>query len=108
MPEKRNIFDDIYEVVALVPPGRVTTYGAIARYLKIKSARTVGWGLNALSGRLDIPAHRVVNSKGELTGSGSFDSNRPMADLLAQEGVLVKENRIPEFKTKFWDPSEEL
>lgn len=109
MPEIRpKVFDDIYEVVALIPSGRVTSYGAIGRYLGIKSARMVGWAMNSLHNNPGIPAHRVVNAKGELTGAAAFGTEIPMADRLVAEGIQIKDNRITGFAQVFWDPSEEL
>lgn len=108
MPGNHSAFEDIYEVVKLIPRGRVTSYGAISRYLGIKSARMVGWAMNGLHNRPEIPAHRVVNSSGVLTGADAFDPKRPMEKLLSDEGVKVKNNRVANFKNAFWDPSEEL
>lgn len=104
----RNIFEDIYEVVRLVPPGRVTTYGAIATYLGMKSgARMVGWAMNG-SHSLDVPAHRVVNRVGLLTGKHFFGTSTRMQELLEHEGIEVVKDKVQDFRKKFWDPSSEL
>lgn len=104
----KNIFHDIYEVVRLVPAGRVTTYGAIAAYLGMKSgARMVGWAMNGSHG-LDVPAHRVVNRSGVLTGKHFFGSPTRMQELLEAEGITVVGDKIRNFKKHFWDPSIEL
>ncbi|WP_044174008.1 MGMT family protein [Flectobacillus major] len=106
MPE--NAFDDIYQVVKLVPLGRVTTYGAIAAYLGRKGgARFVGWAMNACHGDASIPAHRVVNRNGVLTGKAFFGGNR-MQELLEQEGIVVKNDTIVDFKKHLWKPLTEL
>ncbi len=107
---KENFFEDVYEVVRLVPPGRVTTYGAIAHYLGSKhGARMVGWALNQSFGETtDVPAHRVVNRSGMLSGKHYFPADTPMEMLLAAEGITVKDDKVQDFKTLFWDPSEAL
>ena len=105
--DKSSFFQDVYEVVKLIPSGRVTSYGAIASYLGTKSsARMVGWALNGSFGQ-DIPAHRVVNRKGILTGKVYFGRNT-MEDLLKSEGIVIKENQIENFDEVFWDPTREL
>ncbi len=107
MPET-NPFDDVYEVVKLIPPGRVTSYGAIAKYLGSKGgARLVGWAMNACHAQGEVPAHRVVNSRGLLTGKHHFGGNR-MQEALEAEGVCVENDQVVEFKTRFWDPVLEL
>lgn len=104
----KNSFDDIYEVVRLIPHGRVSTYGAIAEYLGSKGgARMVGWAMNASHGDESIPAHRVVNRNGLLTGKAFFGGNR-MQELLEAEGVIIKNDKIQHFKSHFWSPVEEL
>ena len=106
---KGAFFRDVYEVVDLIPEGRVTSYGAIARYLGSPgSARIVGWAMNAVDKTQQLPAHRVVNSQGVLTGAGMFDINNPMAARLEKEGVIIKNNKVKDFKQVFWDPSQEL
>ena len=107
-PETDNFFEKVYQVAKLIPYGRVTSYGAIAKYLgAAKSARMVGYAMNG-SHTKDVPAHRVVNRKGLLTGKHHFDGTNLMQQLLESEGVLVKENQIQEFEAVFWDPSKEL
>lgn len=104
----KNSFDDIYEVVRLIPHGRVSTYGAIAEYLGSKGgARMVGWAMNASHGDESIPAHRVVNRNGSLTGKAFFGGNR-MQELLEAEGIIIKNDKIQHFKSHFWSPVEEL
>jgi len=106
--EKSSFFQDVYDVVKLIPPGRATSYGAIAHYLGTKSsARMVGWALNS-SYVQDIPAHRVVNRKGVLTGKVYFGDSDRMQKLLEAEGVKIKDNQIENFDQIFWDPSKEL
>ena len=105
-----DFYMKVYEVVRLVPPGRVTTYGAIARYLGTGlSARVVGWALNCSHG-LDpfVPAHRVVNRNGLLTGKVHFNPPSAMQELLWNEGVRVDNNEIVSFSNLFWDPMREL
>lgn len=105
-----DFFEQVYEVVKQVPPGRVTTYGAIAAYLGAPgAARMVGWAMNA-SGRHSgfVPAHRVVNRNGLLTGKRHFGAPDVMRELLENEGVEIVEDQIVGFEQKFWDPSREL
>jgi methylated-DNA-protein-cysteine methyltransferase-like protein len=107
--EQRNYFEEVYEVVRLIPPGRVTTYGSIARYLSLRAgARMVGWAMNGCHNRPDVPAHRVVNSIGVLTGKHFFGEPDVMQRLLENEGVAVKNDKVVDFKTRYWDPSLEL
>ena len=107
-PETLNFFDKVYDVARLIPFGRVTSYGAIANYLGAKrSARMVGYAMNGSSGK-DVPAHRVVNRKGLLTGKHHFDGTNLMQQLLENEGVKVVDNQIQDFESVFWDPSKEL
>ena len=104
-----NFFEKCYIVAKQIPYGRVTTYGAIGKYLgAARSARMVGWAMNASHGNIDIPAHRVVNRKGLLTGKHHFDGVNLMQQLLQSEGVEVKESQIQNFEFVFWDPSKEL
>lgn len=104
-----NFFDRVYAVAALIPYGRVTSYGAIARFIGApKSARMVGYAMNASGTMPDIAAHRVVNRNGLLTGKHHFGGTTVMQDLLQSEGVKVVENKIQDFETLFWDPNEEL
>ncbi|NOR27699.1 MAG: methylated-DNA--[protein]-cysteine S-methyltransferase [Lutibacter sp.] len=109
MEKSENFFEKVYEVAKLIPFGRVTSYGAIAKYLgAVKSARMVGWAMNASHNKDDIPAHRVVNRNGLLTGKLHFDGTNLMQQLLESEGVVVKENQIQNFSEIFWDPYKEL
>ena len=108
MPET-NFFNDVYEVVRLIPSGRVTSYGAIAEYLGAKSsARMVGWALNSLKGNNTVPAHRVLNRQGILTGKVHFGEPNKMKMRLEAEGIIVKEDQVQNLEEVFWDPSEEL
>lgn len=103
-----SFFEKVYQVVASVPYGKITTYGAIAEYLGSKgSSRMVGWALNK-SHTLNIPAHRVVNRNGLLTGKNYFGGGDVMKELLEHEGILVIENKIQHFEKYFWNPNEEL
>lgn len=110
MPKKTDFFQDVYDIVRLVPIGRVTSYGAIGNYLgAAKSARMVGWAMNnAHSLQPPVPAHRVVNRNGLLTGRGHFNPPSLMQQLLENEGVLIKNDQVVNFKAHFWDPMEEL
>ena len=105
-----DFFQQVYEVVKQIPPGRVTSYGAIARYLGTSgSARMVGWAMNASHSQNEfVPAHRVVNRNGLLTGKHHFDSPNAMQELLENEGVKVVDDQIIHFKKHFWDPVKEL
>lgn len=104
-----TFFDDVYEVVKLVPKGRVTSYGAIANYLGAKgSARIVGWAMNQTPQGQEIPAHRVVNRLGVLSGKSSFSQPNLMEARLMEEGVHLEGDKIVNFKEVFWDPMEEL
>lgn len=102
-----NFFTDVYEVAKLVPKGRVTTYGAIAQYLGLKSsARMVGWALNGCP--KGVPAHRVVNRSGLLTGKHHFKTPDTMQKLLEKEGIRVVNDKVQAFDELFWDPMTEL
>ncbi len=105
-----SFYEDVYDVVRQVPKGRVTSYGAIANYLGTKlSARMVGWAMNAAHGvNPKVPAHRVVNRNGMLSGKSHFATPTLMEELLKKEKVLVKEDKIVDFKNLFWDPVYEL
>ncbi len=105
-----DFFSKVYEVVKLIPQGRVTSYGAIAAYLGTTgSARMVGWAMNAAHHHSEyVPAHRVVNRNGLLTGKHHFDSPNAMKELLEAEGLIFKGDQIINFKEKFWDPVKEL
>lgn len=109
METSGNFFEKVYEIAKQIPFGRVTSYGAIAKYLgAAKSARMVGWAMNASHNNADIPAHRVVNRNGLLTGKFHFDGTNLMQQLLENEGIVVKENQIQNFHDAFWDPFKEL
>jgi methylated-DNA-protein-cysteine methyltransferase-like protein len=112
MKEKKEytFFADVYEVVRQIPKGRVTSYGAIAAYLGTKlSARMVGWAMNAAhSVKPKVPAHRVVNRNGMLTGKHHFATPTLMEELLKKEGIVVSNETVEQFDKKFWDPSIEL
>src|SRR5690554_6345079 len=103
-----GFFEKVYQVTALIPYGRVTSYGAIANYLGAsRSARMVGWALNN-SNKAEVPSHRVVNRKGLLTGKHYFKGTNLMQQLLESEGVVVVDNKIEDFDEIFWDPGREL
>jgi methylated-DNA-protein-cysteine methyltransferase-like protein len=102
----RDFFHDVYDVVRLIPLGKVSTYGAIARYLGVaKSARLVGWAMRASHHLRDVPAHRVLNRNGMLTGKHHFASPFEMQHLLESEGILVVDDQVQDFSNVFWDPS---
>ncbi len=106
--EEKNFFDKVYDVARQIPFGRVTSYGAIAKYLgAARSARMVGWAMNNSLAK-DVPAHRVVNRVGVLTGKHHFDGSNIMQQLLENEGIPVKDNQIVDFKKYYWDPAIEL
>ncbi|MDP2687579.1 MAG: MGMT family protein [Aequorivita sp.] len=103
-----GFFEKVYQVASLIPYGRVTSYGAIANYLGATgSARMVGWAMNG-SGNKDVPAHRVVNRSGLLTGKHHFQGTNLMQQLLESEGIEVIDNKIQNFEKHFWDPMKEL
>lgn len=107
-PETLSFFDKVYDVVKQIPYGKVTSYGAIAQYLgAARSARMVGYAMNVSHGK-DVPAHRVVNRKGLLTGKHHFEGTNLMQQLLESEGVIVIDNQIQNLKTVYWDPSKDL
>jgi methylated-DNA-protein-cysteine methyltransferase-like protein len=107
--EKPNYFDLVYQVVRLIPTGRVTSYGTIAHYLGLKSgARMVGYAMNAAHTMADVPAHRVVNRVGLLTGKGHFSTPTAMQELLEMEGVEIEKDQILNFEKHFWNPLIEL
>lgn len=109
-PAKDNIYDIIYEVVRKVPKGRVTFYGAVAAAIGMKSgARMVGYAMHAApAAKPKVPAHRVVNSTGLLTGKHHFATITRMQELLEKEGVAVKNDKVVDFAARFWDPVKEL
>lgn len=106
--EAPSFFERIYELVRLIPKGRVTTYGALAEASGLKiTARMAGWAMYAADrANPPIPAHRVVNSSGVLSGKDHFSTPTLMQELLEQEGIVVKKDKIQDFKTVFWDPAE--
>ncbi|MBT4970479.1 MAG: MGMT family protein [Bacteroidetes bacterium] len=110
MKADQSFFDKVYEVVSLVPQGKVTTYGHIAEFIGAKgAARMVGWAMNAAHGQEPpVPAHRVVNRKGMLTGKHHFQTLDMMERLLKSEGIEVKEDQIVNFKELLWIPFNEL
>lgn len=105
-----SFFERVYEIVRMVPYGKVTTYGAIARFLgSANSARMVGWAMNNSHGVVPpVPAHRVVNRNGYLTGKMHFATPNEMKQLLESEGINVKDDKVVNFLTHFWDPNIEL
>lgn len=105
-----SFFDLVYEVVRQIPKGRVTSYGAIAAALGTRmSARMVGWAMNGSHlVRPKVPAHRVVNRKGLLTGKVHFDPPEKMQELLEKEGIEIKNDQVQDFNQKFWDPVKEI
>ncbi len=104
----QHYYHQVFEVTKLIPRGCVSTYGAIADYLALGSARMVGWALNKSSLSEGVPAHRVVNRKGELSGRRFFPSPTMMQELLESEGVIVENDKVKFFDQHFWDPSEQL
>lgn len=107
--QHKDFFLQVFEVAKLIPIGRVTSYGAIAAYLSAKSAsRMVGWAMNKAHTDPAIPAHRVVNRKGLLTGKMHFSPPEKMEELLRSEGVMVQNDQVVDFEKHFWDPSVEL
>ena len=109
-PKEYSFFEDVFDVVRQIPRGRVTSYGAIAKYLGTKlSARMVGWAMNtAHHVKPKIPAHRVVNRNGMLSGKAHFSTPTLMEELLLREKINVKDDQIIDFKSHFWDPVTEL
>ena len=109
MSQRSSFFQDVYEVVILIPQGRVTSYGAIGKYLGMpSSARMVGWAMNAAHTLPYVPAHRVVNRVGVLTGKNFFETPNRMQELLEAENIEVANDQIQNFKNFFWDPEKEL
>ena len=105
----KDFFQKVYEVVKMIPSGRVSTYGLIAKYLgSAKSSRVVGYAMNASHQNSDIPAHRVVDRVGILTGKHHFSGTTLMKNLLESEGVKIQNDRVVNFKKVVWDPSKEL
>ena len=110
MKKSENFFEKVYDVARKIPFGRVTSYGAIAKHLgAVRSARMVGWAMNnSHNQEIEVPAHRVVNRKGLLTGKHHFDGTNLMQQLLENEGIIVIDNQIQDLDKVFWNPSEEL
>ena len=110
MQKHDDFFQNVYDVVRLIPKGRVTSYGAIAKYLgSARSSRMVGWAMNAAhSQKSYVPAYRVVNRNGELTGKHHFATPSLMQELLEQEGIKVKKDAVKDFDKIYWDPMKEL
>ena len=108
--KNKDFFKNVYDVARLIPEGRVTSYGAIAKYLgAARSARMVGWAMNGAHSQVEpVPAHRVVNRQGLLTGKGHFPTPFAMQEALEAEGVKVEDDQVCDFKKLFWDPSTEL
>ena len=103
---EKSFHDKVYEIARQIPYGKVTSYGAIAKCIGApRSARMVGWALNKSSGK-DVPAHRVVNRIGMLSGKFHFDGTTLMSDLLESEGLLIEDDQVVDFKANFWDPAE--
>lgn len=108
-PDNDNFFERVYAIARQIPEGRVTSYGAIAKALgTARSARMVGWAMNASHNMEDVPAHRVVNRNGVLTGKHHFDGTSLMQQLLESEGVEVLNNQIVDFDKYFWQPKIEI
>ena len=107
--DSKDFFQKVYKVVKMIPSGRVSTYGLIAKYLgSTKSSRVVGYAMNASHQNSEIPAHRVVNRVGLLSGKHHFSGTTLMKDLLESEGVKIQNERVVNFKKVVWDPSKEL
>ncbi len=107
--KNKDFFDMVYQVTRLIPKGRVTSYGAIANYLgSPQSSRMVGWAMNGSHRLPDVPAHRVVNRNGLLTGKIHFDNPNTMQELLENEGINVKDDKVIDFENLFWNPIIEL
>tara|TARA_A200000113_G_scaffold131663_1_gene118451 strand:- start:8646 stop:8981 length:336 start_codon:yes stop_codon:yes gene_type:complete len=107
--DETSFFERVYTVVRQIPEGRVTSYGAIACYLgSPQSARMVGWAMNASHTHADVPAHRVVNRNGLLTGKHHFFGTNLMQQLLENEGIKIKQDQIQNFDAHFWDPINNL
>ena len=107
--EDGNFFERVYHIVRQVPEGKVTSYGAIAKALgTAKSARMVGWAMNAAHGIQDVPAHRVVNRNGILTGKHHFEGTNLMQQLLENEGIVVENNQVKNLDKVFWLPKFEI
>lgn len=107
--KNENFFERVYAIARQIPYGKVTSYGAIAKVLgAARSARMVGWAMNAAHNLEDVPAHRVVNRKGLLTGKHHFDGTNLMQQLLESEGIVVENNQIMDLESVFWNPEMEV
>lgn len=105
MEDSDNFFERVYKVTRKIPYGKVTSYGEIAKFLgAARSARMVGWAMNAAHNDETVPAHRVVNKQGLLTGKHHFDGTNLMQQLLESEGIIIKDNKIMNFKEVYWIP----
>ena len=104
--KEKHYYDQVFEVTKKIPYGKISTYGSIANYLSLGSARMVGWALNKSSLSEGVPAHRVVNRKGELSGRHFFPSPTMMQELLESEGVIIENDKVKDFKKHFWHPEE--
>lgn len=105
---KESYFEQVYDVVRCVPFGRVTTYGTVANFLSLGSSRMVGWALNHSFSGGEVPAHRVVNRKGELSGRTHFPTPTMMQELLENEGVKVENDKLVDFDKHFWNPTDDF
>lgn len=110
MEKHEDFFQNVYAVVRLIPKGRITNYGSIAKYLgAARSSRMVGWAMNGSHSQKEfVPAHRVVNRNGELTGKHHYPTPFMMQEFLAKEGIQVKKDTIVNYKELYWDPMKEL
>lgn len=109
MKDQPSYYDEVYSIVRLIPKGKVCTYGIVANLIGLGSARMVGWALNKSGGvKPKVPAHRVVNRKGELSGRNFFSSPDLMQQLLEKEGIIVLNNVVKDFDKILWNPSEEI
>ena len=108
--EANDLYDSIYQIVRLIPRGRVSTYGHIAAAIGMRSgARVVGYAMNHAHGQKPtVPAHRVINSKGLLTGKAHFGPGDEMANALRKEGITIKDDQVQDFKSLLWDPLKEI
>ena len=108
--EETSFFQKVYKTTRLIPPGRITSYGAIAKFLASPgSTRMVGWALNKSAEQAEfVPAHRVVNRNGLLTGKNHFGWANTMRELLESEGIIIENNKIVNFKEKCWDPAQNI
>ena len=107
--EEKSFYERVYDIVRQIPGGKVTSYGAIAKSIgAAKSARMVGYAMNLAKDLDDVPAHRVVNRNGLLTGKSHFGDHNAMQQMLAAEGVKVKDNKVQNLEEYFWDPVKEI